>query len=173
MQVRWRELFVCRVNAQVRWDRWDCIALAVSAMVAFWVFALKLETFYDLGYSGDLFLSVQAARSWLEGKRLLQENCFGNVLVIHTYFLLLPFGLMAKPFGAPGLLHSFGIRRGNLLLGSSNPEASFRCRAHRANRSRGNDCFPPFGRFLSGSWSRIPWGDSRAGVMFDALLFPA
>ena len=28
----------------------------------------------------------------------------GNQLAIHTYFLLLPLGLIAKPFGAPGLL---------------------------------------------------------------------
>ena len=35
---------------------------------------------------------------------MLQDNCFGNILAIHTYFLLLPLGLIAKPFGAPGLL---------------------------------------------------------------------
>ena len=40
----------------------------------------------------------------LEGRGLLQDNCFGNQIAIHTYFLLLPFGLTAKPFGAPGLL---------------------------------------------------------------------
>jgi hypothetical protein len=104
MQLRWRELFTCRVNARLSWDRWDCTALALAVLVALWVFALKLQTFYNLGYSGDLFVSVQAARSWLEGKRLLEENCFGNVLTIHTYFLLLPLGFLAKPFGAPGLL---------------------------------------------------------------------
>ena len=69
-----------------------------------WVFALKLKTFYDLGYSGDLFAVTQLARSWLEGRGLLHDNCFGNYLAIHTYFFLLPLGLIAKPFGAPGLL---------------------------------------------------------------------
>jgi uncharacterized membrane protein len=86
------------------WDRSDSIALALAVLVALWVFALKLHTFYNLGYSGDLFVSAQAARGWLEGKHLLQENCFGNILTIHMYFLLLPLGLVVKPFGAPGLL---------------------------------------------------------------------
>lgn len=104
MQLRWKELFTSRVNARVPWDRWDSIALAAAFLIVVWVFALKLQTFYHLGYSGDLFVSVQAARSWLEGKRLLEDNCFGNLLTIHTYFLLVPLGLVAKPFGAPGLL---------------------------------------------------------------------
>jgi len=104
MSFRWREIFTSKLDAAVRWDRWDFVALALAMFIAVWVFALKLKTFYDLGYSSDLFASVQAARSWLEGRGLLQDNCFGNVLVIHTYFLLLPLGFIAKPFGAPGLL---------------------------------------------------------------------
>jgi uncharacterized membrane protein len=103
MQLRWRELFTSKVGA-ARWDRWDFVALALALFITGWVFALKLKTFYDLGYSEDLFVSVQAARSWLEGKGLLRDNWSGNVLAVHTYFLLLPLGLIAKPFGAPGLL---------------------------------------------------------------------
>jgi hypothetical protein len=103
MRCRWQELFASKVDA-VGWDRWDFVALALAMFIAVWVFALKLKTFYDLGYSSDLFTSVQAARSWLEGRGLLHDNCFGNVLAMHTYFLLLPLGLIAKPFGAPGLL---------------------------------------------------------------------
>jgi len=80
------------------------VALVVSVFAFIWVFALKLKTFYDLGYTSDLFVSVQLARSWLEGRGLLTANCFGNILGTHTYFLLLPLGLIAKPFGAPGLL---------------------------------------------------------------------
>src|SRR5437660_1922075 len=104
MRLRWRELFTSKVDAAVRWDRWDFVALALAMFIAVWVFALKLKTFYDLGYTSDLFVSVQAARSWLEGRGLLQDNCFGNVLATHTYFLLVPLGFIAKPFGAPGLL---------------------------------------------------------------------
>ena len=103
MRCRWREMFTSKVDA-ARWDRWDFVALALAMFIAVWVFALKLKTFYDLAYSSDLFESVQAARSWLEGRGLLQDNCFGNVLATHTYFLLLPLGLIAKPFGAPGML---------------------------------------------------------------------
>jgi uncharacterized membrane protein len=104
MQLRWRELFTSKLNKTAPWDRWDSVALTLAVFTTLWVFALKLKTFYDLGYSGDLFVSVQAARSWLEGKAVLQDNCFGNILAIHTYFMLVPLGLIAKAFGAPGLL---------------------------------------------------------------------
>ncbi|HEV3099218.1 MAG TPA: hypothetical protein VGY75_05850 [Candidatus Udaeobacter sp.] len=104
MRGRWRELFTSKLNKTAPWDRWDFVALALGMLTAVWVFALKLKTFYDLGYSGDIFVITQLARSWLEGRGLLQDNCFGNYLNIHTYFLLLPLGLIAKPFGAPGLL---------------------------------------------------------------------
>ena len=104
MRVHWRELFTSKVNAKVQWDRWDLVALVLALATIAWVFALKLKTFYELGYTSDLFVSVQLARSWLEGRRVLTANCFGNMLALHTYFLLLPLGLVAKPFGAPGLL---------------------------------------------------------------------
>src|SRR5438034_6696677 len=104
MQLRWKELFTSKVGAKKRWDQWDWVALALAVFIVLCVFALKLKTFYDLGYSEDLFLSLQAARSWLEGKGLLHDNWSGNLLAVHTHFLLLPLGLVAKPFGAPGLL---------------------------------------------------------------------
>jgi hypothetical protein len=97
-------MFTSKVMVATLWDRWDFVALTIAVFTTLWVFALKLKTFYDLGYSGDLFVLTQLARSWLEGRGLLQDNCFGNFLAIHTYFLLLPLGLIAKPFGAPGLL---------------------------------------------------------------------
>src|SRR5438093_1423941 len=104
MSPRCREIFTSKVNGALPWDRWDLVALVLAVLTTGWVFALKLQTFYALGYSGDLFDSVQIARSWLEGKGVLQDNCFGNVLAIHTYFMFLPLGFIAKPFGAPGLL---------------------------------------------------------------------
>jgi len=104
MQLRWREMFTSKLTVTVPWDRRDSVALALAVFITIWVFALKLKTFYDLGYSGDLFVNTQLARSWLEGRGLLQDNCFGNFLAIHSCFLLLPLGLIAKPFGAPGLL---------------------------------------------------------------------
>jgi len=104
MRLGWEKLFTSNVDTGVRWDRWDFVALVLGLLTFIWVFALKLKTFYDLGYTSDLFVSVQLARSWLEGRGLLRANIFGNVLAIHTYFLLVPLGLIAKPFGAPGLL---------------------------------------------------------------------
>jgi uncharacterized membrane protein len=97
-------MFTSKPTVTAPWDRWDFVALTLAVFVTIWVFALKLKTFYDLGYSGDLFVNVQLARSWLEGRGLLRDNCFGNFLAIHSCFVLLPLGLIAKPFGAPGLL---------------------------------------------------------------------
>jgi hypothetical protein len=104
MQLRWREMFTSKLTLTASWDRWDFIALTVAVFVTIWVFALKLKTFYDLGYSGDLFVNVQLARSWLEGRGFMQDNCYGNYLAIHSCLFVLPLGLIAKPFGAPGLL---------------------------------------------------------------------
>jgi hypothetical protein len=104
MRLRWRELFTSKAEAPVRWDKWDFVALICGVFIIICVFALKLKTFYGLGYTSDLFLSTQLARSWLEGRGLLTANSFENILGTHTYFLLLPLGFMAKPFGAPGLL---------------------------------------------------------------------
>jgi uncharacterized membrane protein len=104
MRLCWGELFKSKVDAEVHWDRWDFLALGLAVFAVIWVFVFKLKTFYALGYTSDLFVHVQLARSWLEGRGLLQDNCFGNHLAMHTYFLLLPLGLIAKPFGAPGLL---------------------------------------------------------------------
>src|SRR5439155_1420991 len=104
MRLCWGALFKSKVNAEVHWDRWDVVALGLALFAVIWVFVFKLKTFYALGYTSDLFVHVQLARSWLEGRGLLHDNCFGNHLAMHTYFLLLPRGIIAKPFGAPGLL---------------------------------------------------------------------
>lgn len=119
MGLPWRELFVSKVNAHVEWDRWDLAALFITLVITLWLFAMKLKTFYDLGYSSDLFVSVQLARSWLEGSRLLSDNCYGNTLATHTYFLLLPLGLIAKPFGAPGLLFVLSLSAGTAYFAAT------------------------------------------------------
>jgi hypothetical protein len=89
------------------WDGWDRAAFGVACAIGLWVFAVKLKAFVELSFTSDLFVSVQLARSWLEG-RLLEDNCFGRHLAIHTYFFLLPLGLLAKPLGAPGLFVALG-----------------------------------------------------------------
>lgn len=64
-----------------------------------------MKVFLDLGYSLDLILHTQIASSWLWHRPLFYENFFGaSHLNYHTYLLLLPLGLLAFPFGAPGLL---------------------------------------------------------------------
>jgi uncharacterized membrane protein len=104
MRLRWTDLFVSKVDTEVPWDRWDFAALGLAGFAVIFVFVFKLETFYALGYTSDLFVMVQAARSWLEGKGLFAENFSGNLLVTHPCLVLVPLGLIAKPFGAPGLL---------------------------------------------------------------------
>src|SRR4030095_9019907 len=79
---RWREMFTSKLTVTASWDRWDFVALTLAVFITIWVFALKLKTFYDLGYSGDLFVNVQLARSWLEGRGFLQDNRYGNYLAI-------------------------------------------------------------------------------------------
>ena len=49
-------MFTSNVTVAAPWDRWDFVALALAVFTTLWVFALKLKTFYDLGYSGDLFV---------------------------------------------------------------------------------------------------------------------
>jgi Predicted membrane protein (DUF2079) len=112
MRLRWKELFASNVDADLPWNRWDFVAIAVAFFAVIWVFALKLKTFFDLGYTTDLFASVQLARSWLEGRGLLTANWFPHMLSVHTYFLLVPLGLIAKPFGAPGLLFVLALSVG-------------------------------------------------------------
>jgi len=119
MRSRWRELFTSRVETAAPWDRLDFVTVALAGLTIIWVFLLKLKTFYGLGYSGDLFESVQVARSWIEGRGLLQDNCVGNLLAIHTYFLFLPLGLIAKPFGAPGLLFILALSVGAVYFWST------------------------------------------------------
>ncbi len=60
MRVRWNQLFTSKVDAEVRWDRWDFVALVLGLLAVIWVFALKLKTFYDLGYTSDLFVNEAA-----------------------------------------------------------------------------------------------------------------
>ena len=132
MRGRWREMFKSNVTVAAPWDRWDSVALALAVFTAVWVFALKPKTFYDLGYSGDLFAVTQLARSWLEGRGLLHDNCFGNVSCYSRLFSLLPLGLVAKPFGAPGLLFVLSrIGGSDLFLGGADPASSRRRRPHR------------------------------------------
>jgi hypothetical protein len=85
--------------------------VALGLTVAVVVFAFKMKAFLALAYTSDLFEHVQFARSWMEG-RLLEGHSHGRVLSIHTYFFLLPLGLLARPLGAPGLLLALAVASG-------------------------------------------------------------
>ena len=68
-----------------------------------WLLAYKLQCYYALDYTSDIFVFVQLATSWLKG-RFLFDNYYGDHRSIHTYFLAPLLALFVKPFGAPGLL---------------------------------------------------------------------
>jgi len=78
MRLCWGALFKSKVNAEVHWDRWDVVALGLAVSAVIWVFVFKLKTFYALGYTSDLFVHVQLARSWLEGRGLLQDRIYSG-----------------------------------------------------------------------------------------------
>ena len=60
-------MFKSNVTVAAPWDCWDFVALALAVFTAVWVFALKLKTFYDLGYSGDLFAVTQLLEAGSRG----------------------------------------------------------------------------------------------------------
>ena len=89
-------------------DRWDVCAALIGLVVGLWLTFFKLRAFYELTYTLDLILQTQIATTWLDGN-WFQENNYGYHLDTHTYFLLLPLAILAKPFGAPGLLVLLGM----------------------------------------------------------------
>lgn len=109
-------LLAGRARLRRRWDRWDWAALTIAGVIAAALFAYKLTAFFRLRYTSDLFESVQLATGWLDGKPLLVDNCFDDQLNTHTYFLLLPLGFLARPFGAPGLLFVLSVSAGVVVF---------------------------------------------------------
>jgi len=89
--------------------RTETAAVIIAAgVVGAWVFVFLMRRFLGLGTTYDLYLNVQLATSWIEG-RFLQENLFGNYLAVHAYFLSPLLAVFAYPFGAPGLLFAAGL----------------------------------------------------------------
>lgn len=84
------------------------VVILAAGAVGAWIFAFLMRRFLGLGTTYDLYLNVQLATSWLEG-RFLQENLFGNYLAVHAYFLSPVLAVLAYPFGAPGLLLAAGL----------------------------------------------------------------
>src|SRR5215472_6035380 len=108
-------LFTSRIEIAAPWDRWDRLSLVFALAMTALVFAFKMKTFLWLAYTSDLFNNVQLARAWMEG-RILEDNCYGHHLSIHTFFFLLPLGLLARPLGAPGLLLAVALSAGASCL---------------------------------------------------------
>jgi hypothetical protein len=83
--------------------RENYIIIALASIILLWALAYKLSNFRDLAYTSDLFQFAQLATSWLKG-HFLEDNCYGNHLSIHTYFLSPALSIFVLPFGPAGLL---------------------------------------------------------------------
>jgi hypothetical protein len=88
MRFHWRELFTSKLNKTGPWDRWDFVALALAVFITVWLFTLKLKTFYDLGYSCDLFVDVQLARTWLGDEACFRTTVLETTLLFTATFCL-------------------------------------------------------------------------------------
>lgn len=92
------------------------VCLTVALAVGCWVSFFKLQAYYGLATTSDLFQFAQLSTSWIEG-RFLHDHCYGNHLAIHTYFLCPVFAAVVLPFGPPGLLLVVGLSATLNLLG--------------------------------------------------------
>jgi len=79
------------------------LILIFSILIFLWALFYKLINYRDLAYTSDLFQFAQLATSWLKG-HFLEDNCYGNHLSIHTYFLSPALSIFVLPFGPAGLL---------------------------------------------------------------------
>lgn len=82
--------------------------IMAAGLVGAWIFTFLMRRYLGLGATYDLFVNVQLATSWIEG-RFLQDSFFGNYLAVHTYFLSPLLAIFAWPLGAPGLLLAAGL----------------------------------------------------------------
>jgi hypothetical protein len=95
------------VPAPLRPAARGCVAGAAIA-AGMWVFIFKLQCFWGLETTSDMYAQVQQTTSWLEG-RFYYDNCFGNILWMHTYFLSPLLAVFTVPFGAVGLFITLGL----------------------------------------------------------------
>ncbi len=89
--------------------RRECLPVVmVAAMAGVWIFAHKMQCFLGLETTSDLYSEMQQTTTWLLG-RMYEDNCFGNILKMHTYFLSPLLGVLTLPFGAVGLFIALGL----------------------------------------------------------------
>lgn len=65
---------------------------------------IKYRLLYSGYYQSDIYLLYQAAGDWLTDKPLYTENTYGNLMGLHTYYLLPLLALFTKPAGVYGLV---------------------------------------------------------------------
>jgi hypothetical protein len=112
-----RTLFGTPELRKIPWDRWDALALALSLAVTVWLFVFKLTEFRGGAYADDLFNFTQQSTSWRDGRGLLEETRFGNMLRCHLFFVLIALGPLTKAMGGPpGLLFALALATGMTLL---------------------------------------------------------
>jgi hypothetical protein len=99
----------------VPWDRWDAVALAVTVATTAWLFAVKLGELRGGAYALDLFNFTQNSTSWFDGRGLLFDTRGGNMLRVHTFFVLIALGPLTKALGPQGLLLALALSTGLVI----------------------------------------------------------
>src|SRR5882724_3976655 len=81
-------------------------AILAFAVLCGWL-TVKCVLFVRLAYTSDMFSLLQMSLSWLDGRPLLWENCFGNHARLHDYYSVLAFAPLTFTFGAYGLFAGY------------------------------------------------------------------
>lgn len=91
------------------------LLLALACATAAWILVFKLQCYWGLETTEDLYVAIQASTSWVDG-RWFEDHAFRDTLRIHTYFLAPLLGIFAVPFGAIGLFLSLALAAAGQVL---------------------------------------------------------
>lgn len=85
------------------WPRRRLATIVVGVAASCVLLWVKARLFRGLEYTSDLFSALQASRSWIGGRPLLHENCWGDLAAIHNYYFTAVLGPLTWWAGAYGL----------------------------------------------------------------------
>lgn len=101
-----------------RENRQRIFATAVAGLCGAWILGYKLQTYFGLETTSDMYAVAQLATSWLEGD-FLQDRLSGNQLATHTFLIAPLLALFVVPFGPAGLFVALGLAVAASVLGFS------------------------------------------------------
>jgi len=80
--------------------------LLVSFVLGLWL-VIKIVLFLRWEYTSDLFSFLQMSYSWMDGKPVLWENCFGVHSHLHNYYGVLLLGPLTRVLSVYGLFGGY------------------------------------------------------------------